>query len=129
MAAAITVIEVSPAPVASSFGPVDQHALDLRHRETQGQRPVRPPVDRSHLLVVPRDFLQQRPAHALERAAFDLISQAVRIRDRADIVRGDDPLRRDLAGVLVDFQFHSIRRTTSAAATFSATAHSNFRWL
>ena len=87
MAAATMVIEVSPAPVASTIGPVEQHDFDLGNFEAQEQSVIAVPIDRGDLLVVPGDFFAERAAHALQRAAFDLVPQTVGIGDRAAVVR------------------------------------------
>ena len=83
--------------------PVQQHAFHFRNAEAERQGVIGSPVNRRHLLVVPGDFFQQRAAHALERAAFGLILQAVRIGDRAGVDGDDHALYRDLSGVLIHF--------------------------
>ena len=65
------------------FGMVDEHALDDRHVRSDVQRLVGRPVDRRDLLVVPRDFFAEGAAQSLQRAAFELVAQAIRARDRA----------------------------------------------
>ena len=60
------------------IGLVDEHGLDRRQIGAEIQRPIRPPIDRRDLLIVPHDFFEQRAAHALQRAALELIPQAVR---------------------------------------------------
>ena len=96
MAAATMVMEVSPAPVASSSGRLSSTTSIFGYLEAQRQAAIGRPVDRRHLLIVPGDLFAQRAAHALQRAAFDLIAQTVGIRDRAAVVADDDALHADL---------------------------------
>src|ERR1700730_6978878 len=56
-------------------GPVDHHDLYLWDVEAQGKGRVGPPIDRSHLLLVPGHLFHERTAHALESASFGLIPQ------------------------------------------------------
>ena len=83
IAAATTVIDVSPAPQASSSGWLISTVSMRGHGEAERQRAIGAPVDRRDLLLVPRHRLAERAAHALQRAAFDLVAHAVGVRDRA----------------------------------------------
>jgi D-alanyl-D-alanine carboxypeptidase len=70
---------------------VDEDRLDGRQVGAEIQRPIRPPVDRRHFLIVPHDFLEQRAAYALQRAALELTDDlrrlGVRIRGRPSVGR------------------------------------------
>src|SRR5258706_4004559 len=83
-------------------GPIDQHTLDLRDFRTESQAVVGAPVNRRHLLIVPRHFFAERPAHPLERAALQLIFHPIRARNWPAILGNDEPRRRHLPTALVD---------------------------
>src|SRR3989442_6133973 len=85
--------------------PIDQDRLDLWDLAAQIHRVIGFPVDRRHLLVVPRDFFHQRAAQALEGSAFGLILQAIGTRDRSTVLCDDEPLHGDRACVLIDIDF------------------------
>ena len=88
-----------------SLGTIEQHGFDLRNFRTNGQRTVRPPVNGRYLLVVPGDFLTEGTAHAVQRASLELIFQSIGIRNRTHIIRNDEPLHGDAAGVLMNVDF------------------------
>src|SRR5579864_2021046 len=96
-------------------GPIDEHALDHRNRESQRQRVIGPPVDRGHVSVVPRDLLAERPAQTLQRAPFNLIRQAIRIADGATVLGDDDPRDATASGGPVDVDVGHHRHVTVVA--------------
>ena len=97
IAAATTVTAVSPAPVASSSGRLRSTVSIFRDVCANKQGAIGSPVDRRHLLVVPGHFLAERAAHALQRAALELIPQAIGVRDRAAVIGDHHARHRDFA--------------------------------
>ena len=79
IAAAITVMVVSPAPVASSSGRLSStHSIFGISKPNGKEWYVRQSTEVTFSLSR-RDFFAERAAHTLQRAAFDLIAQAVGI--------------------------------------------------
>src|ERR1700739_2135470 len=74
--------------------PIDQLHFELRYFEAQWQAVVACPVDRSHLLIVPRHLFTHGAAHALQSAAFNLITQTIWIRDRTRVIAEKYSLHR-----------------------------------
>src|SRR5438876_327283 len=85
--------------------PIDEDGLDLWDLAAQIHRVIGFPVDRCHLLVVPRDFFHERAAQALEGSAFGLILQAIGARDRSAVLGDDQPLHDNRACALIDVDF------------------------
>ena len=108
IAAAIGADAASPAPVATLVGAVEQHRLDNRHLGAERQNRVRAPVNRRNLLCVPRHLLGERATHALQRGAFELVPEAVGIRDRAAVVRDEQAFHGHRAAVLIDVDVATI---------------------
>src|SRR5262249_43208355 len=74
-------------PCGGHVGAVDQDAVDAWHVKPEWQAVVRAPVDRRYLLLVPHHLFTERSAHALERAAFDLGAQPVRVCNGPAVLR------------------------------------------
>ena len=102
IAGATTVIDVSPEPQASTSVWLSSTMSIAGGAKPSGERMVGAPVDRGDLPIVPRHLFAKRAAHALKRAAFDLVAHAVGVRDRSAVLRDDEPCDLDPAGVLVD---------------------------
>ena len=79
IAAATSVMAVSPAPVAGCSGLLRRTTSIFGTSKPSGNVVVRSPINRSHFLIVPGDLFHQCAAHALEGAAFHLVPQPVRI--------------------------------------------------
>src|SRR5215469_5279134 len=53
--------------------PIEQHAVDERHRYSQRQAVIRAPTGRGDFPIVPGDFFPESTTHSLQHATFDLI--------------------------------------------------------
>ena len=89
----------SPAPTGSHLRPLDQFDFDLRHLAEAKDRVFRP-AGAGDALPVEADAFLQHPAGGLDRAAFDLVDDAVGIDGFADIDRQGQLPDADILGAL-----------------------------
>ena len=107
-----TVMAVSPAPVAGTSGRVQEYHFDFRDGEAEGERVIRSPVDRGHVVVVPSNLFAEGAAQALQRPAFALVAEAVGIRDRSGIDADDDSFHGKLPCCQFNFDSSDHGRVT-----------------
>ena len=79
IAAATTVIAVSPAPDSFDIGAIDQDAVDDGHFDPETQAVISTPVDRSDLAIIPRHLFAESTTHTLQYATLDLIAHSGRV--------------------------------------------------
>ena len=84
IAAAVGPVAASPDPTGGRSGRSKQHHVDRRSL-IEGEDRVLLPRSARDLPAVEVHLLQRRPAHGLERAALDLVDDAVRIHDESDV--------------------------------------------
>src|SRR5580693_2356517 len=94
---------------------VDENAVDVWHLDSQWEASVTLPVDRSHLTIVPGDFLSERAARSLQYSALDLITQSIGVRNRPTIECDDKSPGLHSAVLLIDFHFCNERTVTIVA--------------
>ena len=80
IAAAVTVIDVSPAPIAAASGRLISTVSTTGTSVAQEPRAiVGPPVDRGDAVGAPGHLFAERAAHSVNEAAFNLVRQPVGI--------------------------------------------------
>ena len=70
---------------------------------------MRNPVHAGHFFGVELDLFIKCPAQGMEHGAFNGSTQGLGVDHQAAVVRADEPLRPDAAGLAVHFDFGDFR--------------------